>query len=668
MSGGTRDTSGDSGHAERELAMPSRLVSSSDVGTMRTPVATQDEGAPAQGVPEEDDSGLYLGTSGALRSEMSPYFDTEWFLQRNHDIRKSGLDALSHYLVQGFREDRNPSPFFDTAHYRARHMGTDPGCPLVHYVREGRFSGLSPHPLIDPLHIARTYGVPSEHLLATLIARTVNIDSLSEWFSRTLYGQLHPDVTGDPFEHFAAAGFAERRRPHPGFLITADGTGDVVFVHRKAGAESRYVVRNSMPPAIVDQIMAQGLLDPTVFAPGHETLPFLVQRRSTSIIEREGFDQRALMDAIGRRADVVILHPGLCVGGAEKYMAQMVQCLGSELRLRPLVMTTLATAEADGEALSLDILRPLRSVQVLSLRPHIGKARDPVLTLALLLLALRPKHVFVINSELGLQSIREYGRVLSSAMKLYVSFFSESPFARGAPYATRYLFDVIPHARIFADNRAVLRALSERLGDQVKERFLLIPQSVDMPSDERFEATLTARRRPDSSPPRALWVSRWSRAKATDVVEQLAILRPDISIDAYGVHADAEFPAIQNLHRHPVLPSLDGLSLERYDAFIFTSYFEGMPNVVLELAARGIPIIASDVGGLRETLDDGSVDYVAMSDRNATRTAQMFSSALDSVRGRSDQETLGRLRRARASVGARHSTAALARNLGEAFQ
>ena len=657
--------------------MPSRLVSDGGGHRQDSPAPARDVVAPAQGqlappkdqdVPEPEESGRYLGTSAALRREMSPFFDTPWFLGRNLDVRDSGLDALAHYLVQGFREDRNPSPYFDTAHYRRQHMGTDVSCPLVHYVRVGRFKGLSPHPLIDPLHVAKTHGVPSEQLLATLIARTSDIDSLSEWFSRTLYSQLHPDVTGDPFEHFATAGFAERRRPHPGFLITADGTGDVVYVHRKVGAQSCYVVRNSVPPAIVDQIMAQGLLDPMVFAPGHETLPFLVQRRSTSVIEREGFDQRALMDAIGRRPDVVVLHPGLCVGGAEKYMAQMVQCLDREMRLRPLVMTTLATAEADREALSLDILRPLRSVQVLSLRPHIGRARDPVLTLALLLLALRPKHVFVINSELGLQAIREYGRVLSSAMRLYVSFFSESPFARGAPYATRYLFDVIPHARVFADNSAVLNALSGRLGDQVKERFLLIPQSVDIPSDHRFEARLRARRRAGSSPPQVLWVSRWSLAKATDVLEQLAVLRPDVSIDAYGVHEEAQFPSLPNLHRHPVMLNLDGLRLERYDAFIFTSYFEGMPNVVLEFAARGIPIIASDVGGIRETLDDRSVDYVQMSDRNATRTAQMFSSALDAVRARSEQETLERLRRARASVAARHSISALAKSLGEAIR
>jgi len=41
------------------------------------------------------------------------------------------------------------------------------------------------------------------------------------------------------------------------------------------------------------------------------------------------------------------------------------------------------------------------------------------------------------------------------------------------------------------------------------------------------------------------------------------------------------------------------------DIFIFPSYGEGMPNSVLEAAAYGLPIIATDVGGLKDVFEQG---------------------------------------------------------------
>lgn len=606
----------------------------------------------------------YLGTSAELRSEMSPYFDAGWFLSRNPDIRDSGLDPLAHYLVQGHREGRNPSPFFDTTQYRERHMGADDGCPLVHYVREGRFKGLSPHPLIDPEHLLRTYGIISENLLAALTSRAVEIDSLNDWFTTSLYARLHPDVQGDPFEHFATAGLAEGRRPHPGFAISRDTGGDVVFRHTRHGGEPIFVVRTSLPQAVIDQVLAQGAIEPAVFAPGYEAIPHLPQRRSCSVIDREGFDPRKLLESIGHRPDALVIHPALTAGGADKYMAQLVQSLQRDLTLRTLVLTTRATEEQDNDALSLQILEPLRHTRIVSLQSHFAKARDPGLSLALLMLALRPKHAFVINSERGLEAVSRFGRPLASAMKMLVSFFSESPVGRGAWFPTRYLNDVIQHATVFADNRAILDRLSHRLGHQARDRFVLMPQSVDVPDATRFERMLADRRSRAADSPRVLWMSRWRPSKATDVLEKLAMTRPDIAIDVYGVDESAQFPAPPNLVRHPVVRDPETLPLHAYDAFIFTSRFEGMPNVVLEMAGRGIPVIASDVGGLRETLDDSAIDYISMTGE-PWQIAGTFGAALDRVRSRRHDETEDRLRRARAAVEMRHSSAAFAARLRE---
>ena len=52
------------------------------------------------------------------------------------------------------------------------------------------------------------------------------------------------------------------------------------------------------------------------------------------------------------------------------------------------------------------------------------------------------------------------------------------------------------------------------------------------------------------------------------------------------------------------------------DAFCFLSYTEGMPNAVLEAMAMGLPLVSSDVGGLKDILAEGVTGYIVAQDRS----------------------------------------------------
>ena len=53
-----------------------------------------------------------------------------------------------------------------------------------------------------------------------------------------------------------------------------------------------------------------------------------------------------------------------------------------------------------------------------------------------------------------------------------------------------------------------------------------------------------------------------------------------------------------------------GPYLARADVFVLSSHSEGMPLSVLEAMAAGLPVVASDVGGLHEIVDEGKTGFV----------------------------------------------------------
>lgn len=69
----------------------------------------------------------------------SGVFDSDYYLEQYPDVAEAGTDPVAHYLRDGAREGRNPSPMFDTRYY----LKNNPGIaqfgmnPLVHFCTTG---------------------------------------------------------------------------------------------------------------------------------------------------------------------------------------------------------------------------------------------------------------------------------------------------------------------------------------------------------------------------------------------------------------------------------------------------------------------------------------------------------------------------------------------------
>lgn len=70
----------------------------------------------------------------------SPLFDRGWYLNKNPDVRGSGIDPILHYITRGAAEGRAPGPLFDGAEYQRANADVLAGGfnPLVHYILYGQ--------------------------------------------------------------------------------------------------------------------------------------------------------------------------------------------------------------------------------------------------------------------------------------------------------------------------------------------------------------------------------------------------------------------------------------------------------------------------------------------------------------------------------------------------
>jgi hypothetical protein len=68
------------------------------------------------------------------------YFDADFYLANNHDVKSAGVDPLLHYYFEGWKEGRSPRSDFDTRYYLSQNTDVAEAklCPFWHYIETGR--------------------------------------------------------------------------------------------------------------------------------------------------------------------------------------------------------------------------------------------------------------------------------------------------------------------------------------------------------------------------------------------------------------------------------------------------------------------------------------------------------------------------------------------------
>lgn len=141
-------------------------------------------------------------------------FDSDWYLSRYQDVAAAGLDPITHYVLYGAAEGRDPSGDFSTNFYLQNNPDVKASGinPFRHYLEYGIQEGRRPKPNGHEANAS-----PGK---ASIYDEDISTIRASGLFDREYYLSRYPDVAKagmDPVEHYVIHGANEGRSPRPDF-------------------------------------------------------------------------------------------------------------------------------------------------------------------------------------------------------------------------------------------------------------------------------------------------------------------------------------------------------------------------------------------------------------------------------------------------------------------
>lgn len=330
-------------------------------------------------------------------------------------------------------------------------------------------------------------------------------------------------------------------------------------------------------------------------------------------------------------SDILIL-PWLIAGGAEKYFINLFNTLSE---LQPSLKLLLVTGQSSESHDWVQKL-PLGSshLDLYNAFPHLSD-NDRVDLLVRLLLGVKSANarIHVSSSSFAHHVLIKYGSVLGSEFKLFYYRFSDRHYHWGNrqvidPWTPKLLRSQVSNIhKIITDNKTIIDYDDTILGISNKMHEVLYSQCDDI-----------NRPRPTSPNYRILWASRLSDEKnipqLIEISKELSKISEKLVIHVYG-NDDAEFSkSFQGCPGLKYMGQYDGfecLPLSKYDIFLYTTHYDGIPNVLLESMSAGFPVIAPAVGGISELISDRKTGYLIQPNLDQDKTTKAYLNVIRTI-------------------------------------
>ena len=336
--------------------------------------------------------------------------------------------------------------------------------------------------------------------------------------------------------------------------------------------------------------------------------PFILKRTQIydpSDLSMIGETYLKIAQSVTHTPDYIFMVPWVVRGGADKVMLNMMKAIeeihpGSKFT----VITTLPNKNVWAKMLpkNTDLIEFGKLAE--GLPPY---EKDELLSR--IITQLKCKRLHIINSEYAYAWAYKHQELIKNHYELTVSvyascFIPESNFTCRFSFDDPFIFDIYPVVKkIFTDNQTFVEESVEK--NALDEKLFKVqyqPIMDEVKPVHHAEANKKVK---------VLWASRVTREKMPDMIKLIADkLDPkEFQIDVFGAFSDDVdknfFAGVPVINYRGAFDGFSSLPTEDYDILLYTSVGDGVPNILLEATAAGLPILASNDGGVHEFIQDG---------------------------------------------------------------
>lgn len=311
-----------------------------------------------------------------------------------------------------------------------------------------------------------------------------------------------------------------------------------------------------------------------------------------------------------KNVDYLIFAPWINIGGADKLTLNLIKGIKEKFPRTSIGLITTEKTRSNLQSLQRE------GVYFFDLGNSFENltTEEREVLLKRFIIQLSPKRIVNVNSHLLFNLLLKSSKELSYFSDLFCFCFSPSRSKEGqlTGFSVDYIPKIIADVKfVLTDNRNIINFLVNTFGlDENKFKVLYQPIEISEFKEKNYQRNKKWN---------VLWASRIDYEKLPSVLDKIIMKSTKkMSFHIYGRSViDKKVINLNSVKRRKNVKvygeykeGLRNINTDSFDVYLYTSWFDGMPNVVLEAMSLGLPVIASDVGGIKEIITDKKTGFL----------------------------------------------------------